>query len=130
MLKVLVVDDDEIVLLVQRKILQRCGITNKPFTFKSGFDALDFLKAEENGAFLILLDINMPGMNGWQFLSRIKNLNPSVKIYVIMVTSSIDGYDKEVAAKYSEVIGFIEKPITSKNCEKIKSLPSIVKYFN
>lgn len=129
MLKVLIVDDDEIVLLVQRKILQRCAITNTPLSFSKARAALNFLEEQEPGNFLILLDINMPEMNGWQFLQKLKELQNPGNIYVIMVTSSIDNYDKEVAQNYPHVIGFVEKPITTHNCGKIKDLPEISRYF-
>lgn len=130
MLKVLIVDDDEIVLLVQRKILHRCGITNDPVSFNKAGAAIEYLKEQKKGEFLILLDINMPGMNGWQFLQELEELNLTAEVYVIMVTSSIDNYDKEEATNYKNVIGFIEKPITNQNCSKIKSLREISRFFD
>ncbi len=130
MIKVLIIDDDEIVLLVERKILQRCGVDHEIFTFKSGEAALAFLKAEDkNQKFLILLDINMPVMNGWEFLLKMEGLERNENVFVIMVTSSIDRYDKQVAQKYKNVIGFIEKPITAENCQQIKNLPEISRFF-
>lgn len=131
MLKILIIDDDNIVLLVQRKLLLRCEFNNPIFTFTKGEKALDFLKEEDDSQnFLIFLDINMPGMNGWQFLAEIKNLKASQNIFVIMVTSSIDNFDKEVAEKFENVIGFMEKPITGKDCLRIKDTPEIKHFFN
>lgn len=131
MLKVLIIDDDDIVLLVERKMLQRCDITAHPLSFKGGKPAIDYLSAiEDDEDILILLDINMPGMNGWEFLSRLERLEIKNKIFVIMVTSSIDRYDKEIAQKYERVIGFIEKPITADNCQKIKLIEEVSEYFS
>lgn len=131
MLKVLIIDDDDIVLLVERKMLQRCSISAQPISFKGGKPALDYLKGlDDNADVLILLDINMPQMNGWEFLIQLDELQKKNKIFVIMVTSSIDKYDKEVAQKFSRVIGFIEKPITAENCAKIKTIREMVNYFN
>lgn len=131
MLKVLIIDDDDIVLLVERKMLQRCDISAHPISFKGGKPALRYLSEIGNEeAVLILLDINMPEMNGWEFLSQLEQLGRKNNIFVIMVTSSIDRYDKEVAQRYSMVIGFIEKPITADNCKKIKSIKEIADYFN
>lgn len=130
MLKILIIDDDAIVLFVQEKMLNRCGFSNNLFSFKEASAALAFLKdqpVEEN--FLILLDINMPEMNGWDFLDALKEFSTSESIKVIMVTSSIDQYDKRKADCYSNVIGFIEKPITADNCNKIKSFPELKKFF-
>ncbi|MEP6263010.1 MAG: response regulator [Gillisia sp.] len=130
MLKILIIDDDEIVLLVERKILQRCGFDQEIFTFKSSEAALKFLKEEgEDQKFLIMLDINMPLMNGWQFLNKMEELGRNDNIFVIMVTSSIDRYDKEIAANYKSVIGFIEKPITTENCLQIKGLTQVAEFF-
>lgn len=130
MLKVLIIDDDEIVLLVERKMLQRCSISANPISFKGGKPALDYLKnINDNEDVLILLDINMPQMNGWAFLTQLEQLDKKNKIFVIMVTSSIDRYDKEVAREYRRVIGFIEKPITADNCKNIKTIKEISGYF-
>lgn len=130
MLKILIIDDDDIVLMIERKLLERSGFTNEIFPFKKGEFALEYLMTGlPNQNYLILLDINMPGMNGWQFLEKLQELKVAPRAYVIMVTSSIDGYDREVADKYSNVIGFIEKPITQVNCEKIKNLPKIKAFF-
>jgi CheY-like chemotaxis protein len=116
--------------MIQRKLLQRCGVNKEIISFKMGREALDYI-IEQNGnqSFLILLDINMPGMNGWQFLYRLAELNIKSKIQVVMVTSSIDSNDREVAVKYENVIGFIEKPITAENCEKLKKYPSLKQFF-
>lgn len=131
MLKVLIIDDDDIVLLVERKMLQRCKISAQPLSFKGGQPALEYLGgAPINEEILILLDINMPEMSGWEFLSRLEKLDKKNKIFVIMVTSSVDRYDKEIAQKYSRVVGFIEKPITADNCEKIKLIEEISGYFD
>ena len=130
MLKVLIIDDDDIVLLVERKMLQRCKISSQPISFKGGKPALEYLaKVNEDEDVLILLDINMPEMNGWEFLSQLESLDKTNQIFVIMVTSSVDRYDKEVALEYTRVIGFIEKPITAENCEKIKLIEKVSGYF-
>ena len=130
MLKILIIDDDESVLLVERKILQRCGFDQEIFTFKSSEAALKFLKEEDGDQkFLIMLDINMPVMNGWQFLNKMEELGRAENIFVIMVTSSIDRYDKEIAENYKSVIGFIEKPITTGNCLQIKDLTQLAEFF-
>ncbi len=130
MLKILIIDDDDIVLMIQRKLLKRCGVNKEIISFKKGREALDYL-VKQNGdqSFLVLLDINMPSMNGWQFLYRLAELKVEHNIQVVMVTSSIDSFDREAAVKYDSVIGFIEKPITAENCEKLKKYPSLKEFF-
>lgn len=130
MLKILIIDDDEIVLMVERKILQRCGIDKETITFKNGNAALEYLKDQNpDQKFLILLDINMPVMDGWDFLLQMESLGRNENVYVIMVTSSIDRYDKQLAEKYKTVISFIEKPITANDCKQIKNLKEISHFF-
>ncbi len=130
MLKVLIIDDDSIVLFIQEKMLKKYGITNAPISFQDARKAISFLKTQKSDdIFLILLDINMPGMTGWDFLDEIKGMKISEKVFVFMVTSSIDSYDKEKAKKYKSVISFIEKPISADNCIKIKEHPKLKQFL-
>ena len=130
MLKVLIIDDDDIVTLVQGKLLQNCNVTQDPIKFKRASEAVDYLKsASMEHHYLLLLDINMPLMNGWEFLEEIEKMAVKDNISVFMVTSSIDYNDKEKAKNYPKIINFIEKPITAKNCEQLKELPIFKPYF-
>lgn len=130
MLKVLIIDDDSIVLFIQEKMLKKCEISSHPFTFKDARKAINFLKLQEpEHHFLILLDINMPLMNGWEFLEEVKNLLVYPNVKVLMVTSSINKYDKEKSKIYKSVIGFIEKPISTENCLKLKENPKLKMFF-
>jgi CheY-like chemotaxis protein len=130
MLKVLIIDDDDIMVFVQRKLFQRCGLAKDPISFKVATAAIEFLKNEESDQhILILLDINMPEMNGWQFLDILKEMKISKNVFVIMVTSSIDCYDKEKANTYSNVIDFMEKPVSIENCNRIKECLLLKDFF-
>lgn len=130
MLKVLIIDDDDIVILVQGKLLQNCDFSKDPLKFKRAPEALDYLNSASNEHhYLLLLDINMPIMNGWEFLDEIEKMPLKDKIYVFMVTSSIDYNDKEKAKSYKRIINFIEKPITAKKCEQLKELPILKPFF-
>lgn len=131
MIKVLIIDDDDIVIFVQRKILERCEVCTNPVAFKNAFDALDFLTENQSAQdYLIFLDINMPKISGWQFLERLEKLKLTCKTFVVMVTSSIDSVDKKKSSEFSDIIHFIEKPINAKNCEDIKNLPELKPYFS
>jgi CheY-like chemotaxis protein len=130
MLKVIIIDDDDIMVFLQRKLFQRSGLAKDPISFKSASAAIEFIENEEiNQHFLILLDINMPGMNGWQFLDILKELKISNNVFVIMVTSSIDGCDKEKASTYLNVIDFMEKPVSMENCNRIKEYVLLKEFF-
>jgi CheY-like chemotaxis protein len=131
MLKVLIIDDDDIVRLVQGKLIQNCGISKDPLKFKRAYEAVDYLNSASNEHhYLLLLDINMPYMDGWEFLEEIEKMKVKDNIYVFMVTSSIDFNDKEKAKKYNNIINFIEKPITSRNCEMLKTLPILSQFYS
>ncbi|MDR9457414.1 MAG: response regulator [Salegentibacter sp.] len=129
-LKILIIDDDEVVVFIQKKLLAKNEISNNPMVFKSVSPALDFIASEDgNKEFLILLDINMPGMNGWDFLEELSKKPDKDRFHVIMVTSSVEQRDKEKASKYSMVREFLEKPITNECCKKMKDIPEISHFF-
>ncbi len=131
MLKVLIIDDDDIVRLVQGKLIQNCNVCKDPLNFKRASEALEYLNsASVENDYLLLLDINMPMMDGWEFLEAIEKMAVKDNIYVFMVTSSIDYNDKEKAKNYKRIINFIEKPITSKNCDQLKSIPEFKQYYS
>lgn len=130
MLKVLIIDDDDIVTLVQGKLLQNCGIAKDPIKFKRASEAVNYLNTTSiEHHYLLLLDINMPMMDGWQFLKEIEKIEAKDNISIIMVTSSINYIDKEKAKNYPKIINFIEKPITVKNCEQLKEITILKPFF-
>jgi CheY-like chemotaxis protein len=130
-LKILVVDDDETIVFLHEFMVKESGLSGEPISFYNGKETLDYLlaNAESEDAYLILLDINMPIMNGWELLNAISTyifLNP---IYVVIVTSSMNTADREKASKYKHVIEYIEKPVDSKVLKSLKELQEIKKYF-
>ncbi|NEU07399.1 response regulator [Flavihumibacter sp. R14] len=119
-LNVLVVDDDEVVLFLHDLMVRESGLSLSPHIFATGKSALEFLKDNYSEAenYLIFLDINMPVMNGWQFLELIEKLG--YKISVIIVSSSIDPADFEKAKSYGLVKEYIIKPLSIDTCVRIK----------
>lgn len=109
---VFLVDDDPINNLINRRLLGKVGISDRIVEFLSGDDALEMLSAEpvENKV-LVLLDINMPVMNGWEFLDKYKSILPHRKDKILILSSSIDFQDRQKAKEYSIVEGFMEKPL-------------------
>ncbi|HEY9184013.1 MAG TPA: response regulator [Salegentibacter sp.] len=129
-LKVLIIDDDDIVVFIEKKLMANNNISDCPLVFKRARPALDFIAAEDQKKeYLILLDINMPGMDGWDFLNELNNEPDKDRYHVIMVTSSVENRDKEKATKYSMVKGFLEKPISNDCCRMIKDIPEISHFF-
>ena len=126
-LNIVIVDDDAVVLFLHKILMQKCSPDSTIHDFKRGNEALNFiaeLRKNSADAILILLDINMPGINGWQFLEQLQNISKE-KVFVVMVTSSINSADKKKAAEYPLVLDFLEKPLSKEACnllhEKVAS---------
>jgi CheY-like chemotaxis protein len=126
-LKILVVDDDDVILFITKTHLVKSGFCTDPLTFLNGKFALDFLltQHQEGDRYLIFLDINMPLMNGWNFLDEVNKTPLSKVITVIMVTSSIDSRDKRKAKEYEQVVSYIEKPLSFETCQSLKNFEPI-----
>lgn len=131
-LNVLIVDDDKMIILLHKVIVVKSKLCESPVTFNNGNDALEFLIAEfkTDQHYLILLDINMPVMNGWEFLDAIQLMPFANNVSIIMVTSSVDTGDKVKAKQYPQIITFLEKPLKSDSCNYIKSLPALNSFFS
>ncbi|MFV9482442.1 response regulator [Christiangramia sp. ASW11-125] len=131
MLRTIIIDDDDIVTFLQKKIVSKSGLDTDPLVFKDAHKALEFLEyeASEDQEYLIMLDINMPAMSGWEFLDHIKKLPSDERLHVVMATSSIDRKDKREAVNDPHVVDFIEKPLSARHCEKLKGISKLAPYF-
>ncbi|GER60406.1 response regulator [Patiriisocius marinus] len=91
--------------------------------FNNGKEALRKLKSiidsGEDLPDLILLDLNMPIMDGWQFLDNFTQIEVDKKIIIYIVSSSIDPVDIERSKKYGMVSNFVVKPIST---DKVKEI--------
>lgn len=117
--EVLIIDDDPINNLICEKILQIKGISSNSFSFTSASKALDFLaQIEGETPAAILLDLNLPEVDGWQFLEKFKSLN--IKTPIFILTSSIDPRDKNRSETYTDVKGFFTKPLIDGSLEIIR----------
>lgn len=112
------VDDDEIFTFLTKRTIEETQLVDQIKIFSNGQDAIDFLeRAAGNKELLpdvILLDINMPILDGWGFLEEFILLKPTIgkKITIYVVSTSISPYDFERAKNVSEVSDFVIKPIT------------------
>ena len=123
------VDDDDIFVFLTTKIIEQTNLVDLIKVFGNGLDAINFLKENKNNVDalpdIILLDLSMPIMNGWQFLEEYNKLNPTIgkKITIYICSSSISPDDITRAKTISEVSDFIIKPITKdKLIDLIKKL--------
>jgi CheY-like chemotaxis protein len=108
-----IIDDDEIFQLILTKSIELISPSTKILQFSNGRDALNHLNQTENLPTIILLDLNMPVMSGWDFLDWFEKLNPEIrsKIEIYIVTSSIYQGDREKSLSYKFISGFLSKPI-------------------
>lgn len=130
--KILCVDDDPITLMLCKKVVERVAFAKEVITVNNGEEALLYFdnlikerKVNETSAYpkLVLLDLNMPIMDGWEFLEcyikkEYDKLFSSTRF--IVLSSSIDPNDINRAKTYP-VIGFLSKPITKEMLEDLKS---------
>jgi len=114
-----VVDDDIIYQTIINKIIEKSGVFSSHFTFPNGNEALTSLKKilEDDDTALpdiILLDINMPVMDGWEFMEEIKKIKSDIRkdIHIYIVSSSIAVEDKNKSATFSNIMGYMPKPIS------------------
>ena len=107
---VMVVDDNETDLLLTRLTLERSGITGHLVLMRSAGDALAHLAGTGPAVDLILLDVNMPGMDGFEFLDRHarRDLPP---VSVVMLSASIDPADRARALAHAFVLDYLIKPL-------------------
>ena len=111
--KIFLIDDNTIDLLISRKLLLKYDASLEVIEFSKAREAVAALQsAQASLPDLILLDLNMPGMNGWDFLDAIQDL-PHQPKRVYILTSSLDERDRSMAAHYPIVKGYITKPLNN-----------------
>jgi len=125
--RIWVVDDDAIYQIIVNKIIQRSEMFSAVSSFKNGKDAIDAVhnSIENNELFpdIILLDINMPIMDGWEFMEEMGLIKSkmSKKIIIYIISSSIAVEDKNKSKTYPDILGYLSKPITTEDLVLIAS---------
>ncbi|SNY93590.1 Response regulator receiver domain-containing protein [Cohaesibacter sp. ES.047] len=117
---ILIVDDDESDQFICQYTIRKFDASIKTISAYDGQEALGILRETTPDA--IILDINMPIMNGFEFLARYEaDFDHHVPV-VAMLTSSVLGKDQEQAMQYDFVRTFFEKPLTMDHLQKMKEL--------
>ena len=117
-LNVCIVDDDDIYQFTMVRTMKSLNLTDNIMVFSDGEEALDFmldnLHNDKELPDVIFLDIDMPIMDGFQFMEEYVKIKPKLgkKITIYMISSSVDPVDIERAKKISEITDYIVKPIT------------------
>lgn len=115
MKKIYLVDDQPISNFITKKLLELEGFEGAVEDFTDPSRAFQSVIEEEDA--LIFLDLNMPVMNGWDFLEALKKNN--IFHRTIILTSSTSKIDKEKAKKYSNVIKYMVKPMNKKKISQL-----------
>lgn len=116
---ILLVDDDPDDNYLHQLVIEDSGLCDEVRTAESGLKALDYLSQPDDPNYrrpdVILLDINMPGMNGFEFLEQYQQLPDRLKsrFIVLMLTTSLNPADRARASGLSEVRGYHSKPLTT-----------------
>ncbi|MEX2514496.1 MAG: response regulator [Cyclobacteriaceae bacterium] len=121
-MKILLVDDDPIVILLQTKLMEKAGIPNPVIPFNSGNDVLAYLlkSTDDSEDHLVFLDINMPGLSGWEVLDTLTEMEVKLKLKVIIITSSIEDSDQKKAGGYDVIVDFWIKPFSIQDFINLK----------
>ena len=124
---VCIIDDDLIYQFLAKEEIEYTNMVNNIMFFNNGEKALQFIKNTLNNneidilPDIIFLDINMPVMDGWEFLEAYAQIKPKVgkKIIIYMVSSSTDIRDLDRAKSISEVSDYIIKPVSGSQLKSI-----------
>jgi CheY-like chemotaxis protein len=126
--KAFIIDDDQICHFITQHLVKTEHLAQEVKCFFHAEEVLQLLTGElpepDNLPDMIFLDLNMPQMNGWQFLDALRpyesRIQPKIKIFIL--TSSVDSEDQKKALEYLFVSGYFLKPLQPADLETIRQL--------
>ena len=125
-INMLVIDDDDINIFIIKKVIEKIDYDVDMISKGNGQLAIDYLASinnnEEIFPHVILVDINMPVLNGWEFLEAYEKLSIKHKADLYMLSSSVYENDIEKAKGFKSVKGFISKPLTIERLRELLEL--------
>jgi CheY-like chemotaxis protein len=129
MLNILLVEDDDVDVMNVRRAFKKNNICNPLWVAGNGLDALEMLRGAEipRDRRLILLDLNMPKMNGIEFLRELRE-DPDLRLTPVVVLTTSDDERDRVDAYNLSVSGYILKPVTLTNF--VEAMATLNKYWS
>ncbi len=135
---VMCIDDDTMTLMLNKLMLRKNNFCDDVVSAENGKIAIEYFeeqmtRAEGDRKFpeLVFLDLNMPEMNGWEFLDcflqDFKEVIPELKI--IVLSSTVDPEDQKRARKHPLVMEFVTKPLSLGRLDILKKQPALSPYF-
>ena len=121
--KILLIDDSTADNFIHKRVISKMNCCDEIIVTFDGQEGLDYLTTVVEGEFpkpeLVFLDINMPGMTGWDFLERYNQLPDTQKagIVVCMLTTSESEEDRTKAKQFDILSGFYHKPLTEEKMQ-------------
>jgi len=128
---IMLIDDNSDDNFIHERVIRKCNAAEVVVVKQTGKNALEYLRSKGSGdelhPNLIFLDINMPGMNGWEFLEEYERLDVNFKssVVVVMLTTSDNPDDRAKAVALNVATDFKTKPLTREMLEEIMG-----KYLN
>jgi CheY-like chemotaxis protein len=117
-----IIDDDPIFVIVLKKLLAKMNVFKEVKNLKNGLEALKDLNTvnedKKNFPDVIFLDLNMPVLDGWQFLEELQKTPYKDKLNIYVVSSTIDNREIIKCENYESVKNFISKPTNSEDLNK------------
>jgi CheY-like chemotaxis protein len=130
---VCLIDDDKIYQFTARKMLESTGMTKHIQSFYDGSEAMSYFSNGQNIQpetlpDIIFLDINMPIMNGWEFLEEYEKLQGGFPkmVRLFVVSSSVDDADIQRSKRYQAVTDYIVKPISKIRYQELLANPQLL----
>ncbi|NVB82744.1 MAG: response regulator [Kofleriaceae bacterium] len=127
-INILLVEDDDVDVMTVKRAFQKANITNPLYVAHNGLEALELLRKQDIPAQrrLVLLDVNMPKMNGIEFLREVRADPALQQMSVVVLTTSNEERDRIEAFKLN-VAGYLLKPVTFSQFAEVMS--TINKYW-
>lgn len=118
--EILLIDDDRMTNFINKTVIKSEFPDYSPVIFENGLDAIEHIRENPNTPYLIFLDINMPIMDGWEFLEALSKDTNQYNLVIHILSSSLDTVDKRKAKESDLVSSFLTKPLKKDVLKELK----------